>query len=434
MKIQVKLFLTCLFLQVVIPMMGQQDTIMVGYGETFETIANKYGITLSDLQATNPGMNKCYAGMEIVIPRPYKSPVGSSGISSPAVLYADSLLLSAKAKSAIGDYKKAIKLYNKVIDMNVRTPYAYAGRGECFFNLKKYKKAKSDLMTAISSDELAQIEKSWCKDALEDVEDELEARRQRRKQVWANIGLSVATAAAYTTAAYMASEQNRMQNQNFQSPVPSSYATGSDHLSRADQIIAQSNASINQMMARGNAQLNQMTQQTMVQAQMQKERMDQAFKEELAWRAEFAEKNGRQATEYEVDQWYGAHYPDLLQNRIMARASMNSDDSGDSNSNEMQDEYKGELSPDQYLAHYRKWEQYAEDAVRSLTSGGYTTKDNQGNIKGTSNSYYVKGVGYTGNQSRLRNCQEQMRKLRLEAAKYGVNIPQSKWETASVSY
>jgi hypothetical protein len=211
--------------------------------------------------------------------------------------------------------------------------------------------------------------------------------------------------------------------------MPANYSASST--SRSDQIIAQSNARINQIMAQGNAQLNQMTNQMMLQVQQSKERMENAFREQLAWMGEFSKENGRQPTEYEIDQWYATHYPDLLESRIMARANMNSEDS---EPEDQENEYNGELSPEQYRASYRKWEQYAEDAVRNLTSGGYSTKDNKGNIKGKSNSDYVKGIGYTGNQMHLRKCQKQMEKTRLEAAKYGVIIPQSKWETATVTY
>lgn len=428
MKKTIRPVLSFVALLITFPVMGQR-TVIVGVGETFETIANKHGISLAELQAANPEKTVCYTGMELMVPAPEKSPVGSADVTSVCLLRADGLLLEAKRRSLSGEYSKAIKLYNEVIGMNVRVPYAYAGRGECYFGLKKYKKAKKDLLAAINCNQLAKIERDWCEEALADVENELEARRQRRSEIWENIGLTVASAAAFTASAYVASEQSKMQNRAYQQTLPTTYSGAST--SRADQVIAQSNAQINQMMTQANAQLNQMTSQMMAQAEQAKERMHQAFKEEWAWRGEFAQKNGREPTEYEVDQWYGTYYPDLLQSRIMARANTNS---GDTESDATENDYQGELSPDQYLAHYRKWEQYAEDAVRNLTSGGYSTKDNSGNIKGKANSNYVKGIGYTGNQMNLHECQREMRRIRLEAAKYGVNIPQSKWETATVSY
>lgn len=317
--------MTLLLMIFTIQMEGQQKTIIVGLGDTFETIANKYGISISDLMEVNPGKDVCVTGMELIIPQPSKSPVGNADITSPIILRADSLLLEAKSKAMSGKYKKALKMYNKVLDMNVRNPYAYAGRGECYFGMKKYKEAKANLNIAINSGQLAEIEKGWCMDALEDVEKEIKAKRQRMRVAWRNVGLTLAAAAAVTANAYVESEQAKMQNSQYRKTSPVRYKRGSDPLKRADMIIAQSNAEINQWRVQSTAQLNQMTNQAMFQAQMAKERMDRAFKEQIEWMGDFSKKNGRQPTEYEIDQWYAAHYPDLLESRIMARGKMYSE-------------------------------------------------------------------------------------------------------------
>lgn len=312
-----------------IQMMAQQTKVIVGYGETYESIAAKYGVSINELRAANPGKDNCYAGMEIVVPLQKSSPIGDKNVLSIVLLRADSMLINAKKLSNSGNYKKAIKIYNRVLDMKVRTPYAYAGLGECYFGLNKFKDAKKNLRIAINSGMLANVEREWCEEALEDVEKEIEAKRERRNAAWANVGLTFATAIAATATAYAASEQAKMQNRQYQNSMPSSYASGSDHLDRANQIIAQSNANINQMMAQGTANLNMMTQNSFNQAQQTKLRMERAFKEELEWRSEYYKNNGIQATEYEVDQWYAANYPDLLESRILARGKMNADSNGD---------------------------------------------------------------------------------------------------------
>ena len=219
MKNILRVFLTLLILLMAIPMEGQQKTIIVGYGESFETIATKYGISIKELQSANPDKDECFAGMEIVVPQPQTSPIGETGITSVVILRADSLLIEAKRLSGNGQYKKAIKIYNNVLDMDVRTPYAYAGRGECYFNLKKYKKARADLKQAIYSDQLADYEKGWCEDALEDVDKAIRVKRERRKEAWANIGLSFAALTAVAATTYVASEQSKMQNRNYQNTM-----------------------------------------------------------------------------------------------------------------------------------------------------------------------------------------------------------------------
>lgn len=321
MKILHNYIFSVLFLLIAVSAKGQQSVI-VGYGETFESIANKYGIRISELRAANPGKEVCYAGMNLIVPQPTVSPVGNSEISSPVLWLADSLLLEAKSLNISGNNKKAIKLYNKVLEMKVRNPYAYAGRGGCYFDLKKFKKAKDDLMHAINSDQLSPIERDWCEEALEDVEKEIEAKRERKSRIWGAIGLTFAAAAAVTASAYVESEQAKMQNQYSQNTMPAHYGGGSGYSSNANQIIAQSNANINQMRAQGTAQLNQMTQSMYLQGEQFKKRLSEATIEEYKWRGQYENKNGYPPTEAEVIQWYNSHYPDLTNSYIMAKGQM----------------------------------------------------------------------------------------------------------------
>ena len=369
MKIIHKYILSFLFLMITLSVMGQQ-CVIVGYGETFESIANKYGVSISELKASNPGKDVCYAGMELMVPQPTVSPVGNSDVTSPVLWLADSLLLAAKTLNISGDNKKAIKLYNKVLEMNVRTPYAYSGRGGCYFSLKKYKKAKDDLRQALTYGQLSTIEKEWIEEALEDVEAEIKAKRERRNKIWGKIGLGFAAAAAVTTA-YVASEQSKIQNQSFQNSVPNQNL----NLSQSDAAIAQTTAWEQQWRAQSTAQLNMMTQNAMIQAAQTKQRMNQAFNDEIKWRGEFTKNNGRQPTEYEVDQWYAANYPDLLESRIMARGKMYGE-SQEMNKKEKageDDRYKTDYN-DKFNNRYSS----GKDCVMCLGSGNCKTCDGKG--------------------------------------------------------
>ncbi len=49
---------------------GREHTVQ--RGETFETIASSYGVTLKDLQSLNPKAKTCHVGMNLVIPDPPK--------------------------------------------------------------------------------------------------------------------------------------------------------------------------------------------------------------------------------------------------------------------------------------------------------------------------------------------------------------------------
>lgn len=96
-------------------------------------------------------------------------------------------------------------------------------------------------------------------------------------------------------------------------------------------------------------------------------------------------------------------------------------------------EYKGKLSPDQYQAAYRSYENSAAGYYRALTTGGVRNQDKDGNIQGKTVGQ-ISGGGYATWKQGLSKAQAEMRRIRQEAAQYGVTIQQSQWETATVSY
>lgn len=92
-----------------------------------------------------------------------------------------------------------------------------------------------------------------------------------------------------------------------------------------------------------------------------------------------------------------------------------------------------EMSTSTYQSIYSRWERQAKSNYESLTllGGKYTSRngDKSGVTGGNWNT-----AQYTQLKRLLREAQREMHKTRSEAARNGVNIPQSKWETATVSY
>ena len=82
---------------------------------------------------------------------------------------------------------------------------------------------------------------------------------------------------------------------------------------------------------------------------------------------------------------------------------------------------------------YQKWEARAKDAYDSLTLMGTKVTSKKGDKSGSGGGFW-KGSNYVGLKQNLREAQRQMRHIRSEASSKGFNIPQSKWETATVSY
>lgn len=88
-----------------------------------------------------------------------------------------------------------------------------------------------------------------------------------------------------------------------------------------------------------------------------------------------------------------------------------------------------------YTDMYRRWEARAKDSYETLTRAGIRVKnkktgdDIRGNTAGEWNSAH-----YASLKSNLRQAQDEMRKIRVEARSDGYTIMQSNYESVSVSY
>ena len=70
---------------------------------------------------------------------------------------------------------------------------------------------------------------------------------------------------------------------------------------------------------------------------------------------------------------------------------------------------------------YAQWERRAIANYNSLTNTGSRVKKNGNDVKGT-------------NGQSLNSGKDEMRKIRSKASKQGISIPQSRYETVTVSY
>lgn len=278
-----------------------QSTHIIQRGETIELVAKRYNMSVSDLMSANPGIDIYYSGMKLNIPEGKTLSETISTVTS----FDNSLLDAASDYLKAGKYRKAASIYSDVLK-NTQTAYAYYGRGISYFNREKYKSAMDDLRAAKNCPDCSDEIREHCTSLIKQAETLRAEQHERRNQIWGGITLGLAQTAA---TLYMASEQQKAQ-QAYNSRTSSNYSGSSNHSS--------------------NAQLNMMTQQTLIQVQRGKERMLESMREEIKWRGEFMEKNGREPTEFETDQWYSSHYPDLFESRIMARANKTKVESSDS--------------------------------------------------------------------------------------------------------
>ena len=104
------------------------------------------------------------------------------------------------------------------------------------------------------------------------------------------------------------------------------------------------------------------------------------------------------------------------------------------NSNEILSPNEGENSSESsYITQYKKWENTAERHYNSITNLGYRAKDKNNNRSGGTLSS-MNGGNYVRMKQQFRDAQRQMRNIRINARNKGINIPQSKWETATIVY
>lgn len=93
------------------------------------------------------------------------------------------------------------------------------------------------------------------------------------------------------------------------------------------------------------------------------------------------------------------------------------------------DEYRGKLSPEQYREHYARWENQARSCYESLVN---IVKTDSGDEVHTNKYGVNESLMHVNEMTKLLiRVQGEMRKMRSEAASYGVTIMQSRWETCS---
>ncbi len=86
-----------------------------------------------------------------------------------------------------------------------------------------------------------------------------------------------------------------------------------------------------------------------------------------------------------------------------------------------------------YQSMYANWERRAEKNYNSITNLGYSVSNKKGEKSGSAGQG-MSGGNYVMMKKSFREAQKQMRSIRQKAAKEGIQITQSKWETATISY
>ncbi|MBR3846994.1 MAG: hypothetical protein IKM37_05515, partial [Alistipes sp.] len=90
------------------------------------------------------------------------------------------------------------------------------------------------------------------------------------------------------------------------------------------------------------------------------------------------------------------------------------------------------MSAAYYQDMYNQYARVAESAYNSLTAIGVSVTYDDGSHAGSTAGTW-QGSRYTDMKNELRKAQNDMRRIRAEAARAGHQITPSSWETATVS-
>ena len=357
---------------------AQQSIHIVQRGETFDLIARRYNISTKALLEANSNVDQCFVGMKLTIPEGVKKNNHLTILTSQDILQIEKA--SGYLKS--GKYKKAVSTYTKVIQYNPSAA-SYFGRGVSYYNQEKYKSAIRDFEITILRPDCSTELKGKCEELISTAKKLRGEQHARRNKMWGEIAAVVVGAAAITASAAMAN------NSNNYAYLPPSKMNGFQRDTSLDYLLDPRLA--------------------IMQAQQQ------------------------EIEEYETFKKLSGYNGSLEEYRML-KAMSNNPESGQYDYNN-EKENNEDLSSSNYQEQYKRWEHQAEGWYRNLTTGGVRYEDKNGNKKGitTGDMAHVAGA-YSGNQMGLKNAQKEMRRIRQEAAKHGVHIAESKWETATSGF
>ena len=195
-------------------------------GESLEFLATRFGVTPEQLSALNHDADTFYAGMRVTLPFPHELRGKSDGtipldddILSELYRYrdlcieADSLFAHSSFSSAHDRYDEAIQHYDGYFDCS-GAKYA---RAVCSYHAHDWETALREFDRVISgtscSEDVLAVAKAYrevCSQHEEQIRQRRfaaeEARKERRRERWRNIGAGLVQAAGMVAQAYVQSK------------------------------------------------------------------------------------------------------------------------------------------------------------------------------------------------------------------------------------
>lgn len=175
-------------------------------GESFASIAEKYGISEKDLRSDNELISVCYVGANLTIRHKIlEEKKCNCDDNKPDANHSHEW--SSVAKDAIslyesGYYLKARNLFTKILKDN-SVPVLYYYRGLCGYNMGNWKDAVDDLSQSLARPGLDSLEMVSANALLSDARQKREQQVQNRREAWAAVGTAVLVAGAVAADMYV---------------------------------------------------------------------------------------------------------------------------------------------------------------------------------------------------------------------------------------
>lgn len=206
---------------------------MVMRGESIESIAHKYGISVGKLLESNKdAATLFYIGQKLIIPMDKNSNIGiksnynTTGNSNNSISLTEKRLADdAKSYFERKDWGKAVKTYNKLVKEYPKAVYYY-NRGISQMNNNKNRQAANDLRKALAMADCTSSMKKYGPGLLAEAEKRHEEWQDRQANLIGGIVLGAAAVGLTTWAAIESSKIETADNNNvyansFASGIPS---------------------------------------------------------------------------------------------------------------------------------------------------------------------------------------------------------------------
>ena len=447
-RIVLSLILLC---SVSVLLCGQTKHV-VQRGETPESISRKYNVPLETLIDANPRLKDyCYVTMELTIPATVNSQGTSAGersyVSEPngSALndYAQALDYGKQGNIEFerGNYSTAAKLYSKSIKLNPSAWEYHFNRGASYYNNNNYKKAIEDFNWVLSAVDDESI-KQAARENIKNARDIIDATKAQRRETWANVGLAFLSAAAVvgTGVAIAAASQQpnpyaTTSGYSYQPAYPYGNVSSDWSTNYTAAVMRQAEASTNRAMF----EMQQLNDKMMKEAKESMASLDEVMSIHMEWMNKIWPEDSQNGNtlEQSFQSFFMKKYgrmPTYDQMQYCLQLIPPPPGSENDNSFDFDDVSSTSVaSTGNYQEDYDRLARLVEGEFGSVSAMGYKYTNDEGETKygmdaNTSNSASLRMF------TLIRNNQKEMQKIREEAARKGIRISQSPWETKTYSY